>query len=66
MDMEKRVENPVKIRDAKKLSAPQCPECGYWNVKVARKRRVDFYGVPVVWRCECGWEKEITEENFRG
>jgi len=60
-----RVENPVKIRDAKKLSAPQCPECGYWNVKVARKRRVDFYGVPVVWKCECGWQKEITEEDFK-
>ena len=58
------VENPIKLKDVKGIERPQCPECGYWNVKIIEKERVDFYGVPVVFHCDCGWEKEITEENL--
>ena len=58
------VENPIKLEDVKDMERPQCPECGYWNVKIIENERVDFYGVPVVFHCDCGWEKEITEENL--
>jgi len=59
------VENPVKLRNAKKLTSPQCPECGYWNVRVMRKAREDFYGIPIVWHCpDCGWEKEILMDDI--
>ena len=64
-----KVENPIKLRDVKnaiaagELTPPRCPECGSRNVWAHRKARVDFYGIPVVWRChDCyrrPWEKEI-------
>jgi len=62
-----KTENPIKLRDVKRaissgtLSAPQCKECGYWNVGPMRKHHVDFYGCPVVWHCSCGWEEEILK-----
>ncbi len=59
------MKNPISIEIAKKIPVPQCPECGHWNVRVSRRRRVDFYGVPKIFRCNCGWEKEIVAEDDR-
>lgn len=56
---------PLTMREARKAHIPQCPECGRWNVAIGRKRRVDFYGIPKVFRCaSCGWEREITFEDL--
>ncbi len=50
-------------KEMNELEKPQCPECGNWNTRALRKRRVDFYGIPVVYRCSCGWEKEILPKE---
>ena len=63
--MNRKIENAVKLKEAEeKLSPPQCPECGYHNVHIIKKKRVDFYGRPVVFHCDCGWEKEIVLEDL--
>ena len=54
-----------KIAKAKKIAVSmQCPQCGYHNVKIKEKRYVDFYGYPVVFFCDCGYEKEFVQDSI--
>ena len=58
----KSVNPNMTLKEARGMPTPQCPECGSHNVHVGRKAYVDFYGIPYVWRCECGWEDEIVRD----
>lgn len=33
-----KTENPIKLKDTKGMEIPQCPECGYWNVRIMKKK----------------------------